>query len=364
MVTRYVVPPTSDLPVPPGDLLAEEIEAASLTQRQLAVRMGRPPQAINEIVKGRKSITPETAVELERVLGVPAHIWLNLETSYRLALARQAERQEIAAQEQRLEDFPIVAMERHGWIPQERTRPGKVRALLQFFGVASFDVLASEVVGLRVTADKHLSLEALAVWLRQAEIEGANVPCAPYNASEFEHALQSARSLTVLSPGKFVPRLRELCAATGVAVVFVPEVPRSCASGAARWLGSRKALISLSLRYKTNDHLWFSFFHEGAHILRHRERKIFIDGVDGSLSAREEAEANAFARDLLTPPQAWSMFVEKGDFTQSEIMSFSSRIGTHPAIVCGRLEHDGFVPHGRLHHLKMKLMWAPVAEER
>lgn len=82
----------SDLAVHPGELLAEELETRGLTQKQLAEAMGRPPQAINEIVRGRKAITAETALQLERVLDVPARFWLTLQGTYDLALARQRER--------------------------------------------------------------------------------------------------------------------------------------------------------------------------------------------------------------------------------------------------------------------------------
>lgn len=80
----------SDLAVHPGELLAEELEARGLTQRQLAADMGRPVQTINEIIKGRKAITAATALQLEDVLGIPAYLWLNLQSAYDLTHARQA----------------------------------------------------------------------------------------------------------------------------------------------------------------------------------------------------------------------------------------------------------------------------------
>ena len=79
----------SDAAIPPGELLAEEIEARGMTQRALAEAMGRPPQAINEISRGKKAITPRTAIEIEQALGIAASFWVNLEASYRLALARR-----------------------------------------------------------------------------------------------------------------------------------------------------------------------------------------------------------------------------------------------------------------------------------
>lgn len=82
----------SDLPVHPGELLAEELDARGITQRGLAEMMGRPTQVINEIVRGKKAITAETAVQLEAALRIPAHLWLNLQSAYDLKRARQAAR--------------------------------------------------------------------------------------------------------------------------------------------------------------------------------------------------------------------------------------------------------------------------------
>ncbi len=80
---------SSNLAIPPGELLEEELEARGLSQLDLARQAGRPAQAINEIIRGKKRITPETALDLERVLGTPASFWLNLESNYQLALARR-----------------------------------------------------------------------------------------------------------------------------------------------------------------------------------------------------------------------------------------------------------------------------------
>src|SRR5262249_26441446 len=77
-----------DLALPPGELLAQTLETLGLSQADLARRAGRPAQAINEIVRGAKEITPATALQFERVLGVPAHVWMRLEADYRFNKAR------------------------------------------------------------------------------------------------------------------------------------------------------------------------------------------------------------------------------------------------------------------------------------
>jgi len=80
----------SDMAIPPGEILAEELEAREMTQRELAELMDRPPQVINEIVRGKKAITPETALQLEEALGPSAEFWMGLQTTYGLTLARAA----------------------------------------------------------------------------------------------------------------------------------------------------------------------------------------------------------------------------------------------------------------------------------
>ena len=86
---RYYSTIESDLAIPPGELLAEELEVRGMTQRDLAEAMGRSSQAVSAIVRGAKAIDATTAIELEQALGIAASFWLRLEAQYRLALARQ-----------------------------------------------------------------------------------------------------------------------------------------------------------------------------------------------------------------------------------------------------------------------------------
>jgi HTH-type transcriptional regulator / antitoxin HigA len=86
MVTKTESYP--DVAIPPGEYLAEEIKTRGLSQKELAKRMGRPLNAINEIINGKKAITAETALQLEQVMPeIPARFWLNLETDYQLTKA-------------------------------------------------------------------------------------------------------------------------------------------------------------------------------------------------------------------------------------------------------------------------------------
>jgi HTH-type transcriptional regulator/antitoxin HigA len=139
-------------------------------------------------------------------------------------------------------------------------------------------------------------------------------------------------------------------------VVFVPPLAGVRAYGATRWLHSAKALIQLSLRGKTDDHLWFTFFHEAGHVLKHGKRAVFVEEGDEKAAARDprEAEADAFAQELLIPSNDYERFYTNGDFSVAAIRRFATRIGIAPGIVAGYLQHGRKVPFSRGNQLKRR----------
>jgi len=348
--------------IPPGTTLRETLESMGLTQSDLAERTSRPKKTINEIVQGKAAITPETALQLEQVLGIPAAFWNDLERRYRASLAREAERKQLLEYLPWLSDFPVSEMISRGWIQANTDRVETVRNLLRFFGVVSpqawRDVweTTQKATAYRQSAKKPASFGAVAVWLRRGELEGRAIKCQPFDATKFRQALQHIRKVTNLDPSEFCPKLQELCSAAGVAVVFVPELPKMRIFGAARWLASDKALILLSLFYKTEDQLWFSFFHEAGHLLLHGRREIFVD-VTGSAEGKEEEEANQFAANTLIDAMEYSSFVARSDFSHAAVVHFSKRLGVVPGIVVGRLQHDKHIPFSRFAALKRRFDW-------
>jgi HTH-type transcriptional regulator/antitoxin HigA len=92
MVTKKMQAIHPDLAIHPGEVLAEELEARSMTQRALAQLIGRPEQTVSEIVRGKKGITAETALQLAAAFGTSAEFWMNLQSTYELTLARGAAR--------------------------------------------------------------------------------------------------------------------------------------------------------------------------------------------------------------------------------------------------------------------------------
>ena len=136
-------------------------------------------------------------------------------------------------------------------------------------------------------------------------------------------------------------------------MVLVPEIPSAGVSGVTKWLTKDKAILLLSLKYKTDDQLWFSFFHEVCHILKHKKVTFYEDGR--SKDSPEEREADLFAASILIPPQhAESLRKLKG---RAEIERFAKVVNVSPGIVVGRLQHDGIIPPTHFWNLKTKYKW-------
>lgn len=72
----------------PGDILRQELDARGLSQRAFAEKIGRPEQLVSEIIRGKKRITAETALDFAETLGIEAEFWLNLEVNFELDQAR------------------------------------------------------------------------------------------------------------------------------------------------------------------------------------------------------------------------------------------------------------------------------------
>ena len=348
---------------PPGETMLDTLEALGMTQANLAERTGRSTKMINEIIKGKAPITPKMAIELERVLDVPATFWNNRERQYRETIARLEEHARLQEQVEWLGDFPINAMAKWGWIKKCKEKVPQVQEVLRSFGIASperwpdvMERLGSQVA-FRKSEVFEVDNHALIAWLRKGEIDAKEMPCEKYNEKRFQNTLNTIRHLSVEPPKVFQHKIMQLCRACGVAVVFVPELPKTRVSGVTRWLTPNKALIQLSLRYKSDDHLWFSFFHEAGHILKHGKKEIFIEGTSMEMAADKEDVANRFSADCLIPRSEYNRLVENPPYSKLKIKAFADQLGIAPGIVVGRLQHDKFLSMRNCNDLKKRFEW-------
>lgn len=354
-----------DFATAPGVTLQDSLDALGMSQAELAGRTGLSDKTINRIIKGIDPLSHTTALALEKVLQVPAGFWLKLESNYREHLARQVEARTMEGFADWARRFPYPDMVRKGYVAAARAAEEKAAVLLRYFGVATPDqwqtVYEEMTPGLsfRKTEGTTDRMPALSAWLRQGEMLAQSKSVGDFDAAAFTRNLHTIRSFTCESPATFVPKIKELCAQAGVIYELVPELPSLGVCGVMRWFHGRP-LIQQSLLFKTNDNYWFTFFHEAKHVLQMRKKQIFIEGsAPRQEDSKREEEANRFAGEILIPSEAWTAFVEKGQFESARIRSFAKKIAVHPGIVAGRLLKAGLVDYDQPQaKLRDKFDWA------
>ena len=358
-MTEQVASFQPDWVSPPGDTIADLLDEHGWSQAEFSRRSGYTTKHVSLLINGKASITEDTAIKLERVLGSTARFWMTREAQYREQVARTQEFNSLIAHADWLKQLPLRDMLRFGWVRHFSHKGQQVAECLSFFGVASVDAwnerYAQPIAAFKASRQFAMNNGAIAAWLRQGERRASGIYCAPFDKEKFKAVLNEVRFLTNESdPNVFVPRLVTLCADAGVAVVFEPA-PHGCpASGATRWLTPDKSLLMLSLRHKTNDCLWFAFFHEAGHLLLHGKKMLFLE--INNLEDEHEQEADRFARDfLITPSQAKDL--PYLDPTYAAVTQFASMIGVAPGIVVGRMQKEGIIPWNYLQKHKVRYQW-------
>jgi addiction module HigA family antidote len=351
--------PDWEYEVVPGDSILERMGDLKLSKANFAINMGYSPKHIHKIIEGEATINEDTALRLEKVLDIPANFWMNLESNYRQALAKEKERKNLRQQTEWLKQLPLKDMIKFHWVDKFSDQGQQIQECLKFYGVASIkawhNTQNKNFQAVFKSSDKFSKDDiSIQTWLRQGEREAQKISCDSFNKARLENTLDQLRQLTLLeNPDNFIPELTKLCASCGIAVVFTPTPEQCPMSGATKWLSKDKVLLLLSLRHKTNDHLWFAFFHEIAHILKHR-KILFLNGNVGSDQTLKE-EADKFSADVLIPKIHQCNLPSLQ--TQKSIIDFSKKIQISPGIVVGRLQHQRILSWGHFNNLKVKYRW-------
>ncbi|MFD3456991.1 ImmA/IrrE family metallo-endopeptidase [Streptomyces sp. NPDC058691] len=333
----------------PGETLKDTLDALGIPQADLARRTGLSTKHINQVIKGTAPLSPDTALLLERTTGVPATLWNSLEAAFRTQQAREEESRTLAPHVDWLGRFPLAELVKLKILPSREKTATNLLRLLDWFGVADPDTAEDVWRSYRTAFRRSTVLEpneyATATWLRLAELSARDLDTRPFSKSGLTSLLPELRALTLVEQDIWIRQLPQLCAQAGVAVVFVPALPKTKVSGATRWLTPDKVLIALSDRFKKDDQFWFSFFHELGHVLLHGKRLTFMDDSDNLSPGGtdpDEDEANEFAANTLVPHSYAADYrqLRARPMPFSRIEAFARKAGIAPGVVVGRLQHD------------------------
>ncbi len=336
---------------PPGDFLEEELEARGWTQSDFAAILGRPVRLVNEIIAGKRAITPETATGLAEALGTTPQVWLSLESAWQLSGLRSTTNV-VSRRSKLYSKAPIKEMLRRQWIVDSRDISVLENQILRFFGLVHLDEELTFIphAARKSTPYQQETPSQIAMLYRAKQL--ATVLQTPsYAPEQFKVAIQKLKILAhAPEEARQVPRiLRE----AGVRFLVIEPLTGSKIDGVTFWLDSRAPAVVLSLRYDRMDYFWFTLAHECAHVLHQdgiADQKPIVDinlvgeqGIDDEGKPENEREADSFAAEFLIPGSRLQNFIDRTAplYFKEKIVAFAATLGIHPSIVVGQLQHRG-----------------------
>lgn len=322
-----------DYGVTPGEIIRFELRARGLTQADLAVRASVSAKHLNQVIQDAVPLSADTAMRLERTLGIPATVLTQADAINQTNKQRDKLRKTLTDHRAWFAKFPSTALMKLKITTATSTLEAQIENLLVYLGVAdpdAFDAVYGEgVLSFRRAQRWKADPYATALWLRSAELRAEVLEVQPYNKTAFTDLLRELPELTLRPIAEAFPILQARCAEVGVAVVYNPGIDGTRTSAAVRWLGPERPVIALSERGQFEDSLWFSFFHEAGHIALHPRRKsvIELDGADNEDGA--ETDANNFAKKTILRGRERALTELN---TREDIEAFSKELGIHPGL--------------------------------
>ena len=335
---------------PPGATIKEQLENRGMTQKEFAVRMDMSEKHISQLINGDVQLTPNVALRLEAVLGIPASFWENLENIYQEKLARAREENAMDADKEIIKQMPYSEMVRLGWIEATKNIEDRVRNLRKFFEVAFLGVIDNLMIpgiAYRKVSSNSSKNYHLAVWAQKAKLEARNISVSRINLQKLSSSVSKIRAFTLDDPVFFCPKLFQIMSDCGIALVFLQHIDGSFLHGASFYDGE-KIVMALTVRTHDADRFWFSLFHEIGHILGGHISKSHI------LTDEDEIYANNFAKNSLIPPQEYSEFISAKSFSSISVRTFADKMGIDPGIVVGRLQKENHINWKQLNNLKKR----------
>jgi HTH-type transcriptional regulator / antitoxin HigA len=320
--------PTNPEAFSPGEYISEELEVRGWSQLDLAEILGRPPQAVNEIIKAKRAITPDTARGLASAFGTSAQVWMNLQSAYDLARMQQSEGDVVARKAKLYEFAPVGEMQKRGWIEKSSNFDVVEQQVLAFF---ANDIAAAA----RKSTDGDWTPPQRAWLMRAKQLARTIQVTGRFTVKALQTALNALSLLK--ADVEEVRKIPRVLSEAGIRFLIVAPLAGSKIDGACFWLSDNEPVVALSFRYDRVDWFWHTLIHELAHV-KHGDGKT-VAALDIRLVG---ADAVAF----LVDQEELSDFIKRTPvFSRLKLVGFAKRLGVHPGIVVGQLQYRKLVPY-------------------
>lgn len=344
----------------PGYYVGELIEEEGITQTEFAKRLGTTDKTLSKLVNGLIPISNELASKLSLMTGTSVGLWLNLQVEYEKRCMEIERAEQLRQEIKYLDVLDYKYFKERGLVREVREKDEKIKELFRCLKVSSLSILERDdfLVCYRTatSAANNKKIICSNAWVQIAINKANEIETKPFDEKRLNCHIEEIRGMTVQKPDVFLPRLYEILSSCGVALVILPHLRNSGINGATKWLGKDKVMIAINTRGRDADKFWFAMFHEICHLKQKRVKRIMVQG-EGNLEDLDETlelECDQYASDVLIPRFEYKRFLTQKDLSAKAVRQFADRIGIHPGIVVGRLQHDERISYENLNNLKIK----------
>ena len=345
----------------PGYYIADINEDMEVSQAEFAKRMGTTAKTLSKLINGQANISNDLAKKLSVMMGTSVEVWQNLQNTYDRKLIEMQQAKDYDEQTKIVKEIDYRYFVDVVDLPITRNVNDKVANLCRFFRVSDLRIMLQPdfLVNFRTSTscNNEKNIINSRAWIQTAINISKNINTSPYDAQKLKRYLPELRSMTVQKPEEFLPRMKEIFADCGVAFVLLPHLKNAGVNGAVKWINDERVVLAMNNRGLDADKFWFSLFHEIKHVLQQKIKTVFISSTMEEMidiNNKLEKEADEFATDYLIAPADYKKFSPSKYTSDNEIVEFAKKIGIHPGIVAGRMQHDGIIPQNRCSKLKEK----------
>lgn len=328
----------------PGQLIEALLTERGWNNRILAAVLEVEETGISKLISSKKAVTPEVAISLEEVFGVPAERFLELQRSLDLAKARivtipnpaRAERAQVFA------ELPVAELMKRRWIKVDDIRDlGAVdEALRAFFDGQNPSQIALTPHAAKKTSGGEQASSAQLAWLYRVRQIAKELLVPRYQEATARAAIPRLQALlSAPEEARHVPRILQEC---GIRFVVVEALKSSKIDGVCLWLDDHSPVIGMTIRFDRMDNFWFVLRHELEHVLRGHgkvEPSLDVD-LNEDVADDEEKLANAAASEFCAPKARIDSFIKRKApiFPERDFLGLAKVLGIHPALVAGQIQ--------------------------
>lgn len=335
----------------PGVLIKDELDAREdINQKDLAKELGVKASFLNEIIKGKRPLTADFAIILEKVFEIPADYWMRFQTQFEIDKARIKEKniekiKNIEIWDIIKEYVPIKYLKKHKYLTD--SLKDDIVKIMSIYNVKSIDGLIDSVAKnkfayYRKSKKIEIDEKNLFAWSSLANFEAKSQEVNKFYLENIDQLCLQLNNIFYQNSDT-VNRTKTTLNQYGIKFITIPKLEKTPIDGYSFWSNQNPA-IALTLTHNHLDNFAFTILHEIGHIVKHlatNKKAKYIDFHDEKRENITEREANNFAISKLIPLQIWEEIIESNlPLDDDKIICLGNQYKINPAILLDRVRHE------------------------